>query len=414
MLYRRNTVYLLSVLLLATGLISGRAFFLKASYVLIALSIVSLVYSWMSVNWLSINRQTYVRRIQVGQIFEERFRVGNQFFVPKLWLEVRDHSTLPDHQSSHVVPMLTYNQNYDWQVQTMCTRRGQFTLGPMTITSGDPFGLYQFPRHIASTSTVIVYPITFPIYDFATPTGALTGGQAVRRLSYQVTPHAAGIREYAPGDSFKRIHWKSTARRGKLFVKEFEMDPLGDVWIFLDLSVESLVERPSVYSNHSTHLPPSTMEYAISAAASLSQYFIDNNRNVGFLTYAPNRNYVAPDRGDRQLTDILEVLATANATNQLSLGQMLSLEGPHISRGATAIVITSSTNVQWLAEAHIQSRRGLMMLAVLVDPTSFGLQGVNFGALRQQVESSGVSTYVVRQGDDLTVALSDSLSRNGH
>lgn len=413
---RRNIIFLLSIIALAAGTLSGRGFLYKIGYVFIGLTLISLVYSWFSVNWLSMGRNTYSRRIQVGQIFEEHLMVSNQSFMPKLWLEVRDHSTLPNHRVSHVVPLLNFRGHYRWGTETVCVRRGQFTLGPITIVGGDPFGLYQFPRHIATTSNIIVYPKTYPIYDFTTPTGALTGGQAVRRLSYEITPHAAGIREYAPGDSIKRIHWKSSARRNKLFVKEFEMDPLGDVWIFLDLSRESVVARPSAYS-HTDHrtLPPSTEEYAISIAGSLAQYFISHSRTVGFMTYTPHREYIAPDRGDRQLTDILEVLATASSQTDISLGQMLALEAPHITKGSTVVLVSSSTNLNWLTEAHIQSRRGMLVIAVLIDPTSFGMSDVDFDLMRRQVETAGFMTYVVKQGDDLSTALSYELSHaNGN
>jgi uncharacterized protein (DUF58 family) len=417
MAYRRNVIYLFIVLSALTGFISGRAFYYKVSYGFGALLAVSLVYSWLSVNWLQLRRQTFVRRTQVGQYFEETFWVTNRSIIPKLWLEVHDHSTLPDHRGSQVVPMLNYDRAYRWDVQTLCTRRGQFTLGPITITSGDPFGLYQFPRHIATTSTVIVYPQTFPIYDFATPIGALSGGQAVRRLSFEVTPHAAGVREYAPGDSFKRIHWRTSAKRSKLYVKEFEIDPLGDVWIFLDLSQDSLVERPSMHGPAPTsgliRLPPSTEEYGIAAAASLAQYFIEKSRTVGFLCYTPYRRYIAPDRGDRQLTDILEVLATARSKTDMSLRQMLALESQYIPRGSTVILVTAALDSDWIAEAHVQARRGIMVLVVLLDPTSFGATTeVRFEEIKQQTEMAGVYVYPLRQGDDITQALSYEANGN--
>ncbi len=64
--------------------------------------------------------------------------------------------------------------------------------------------------------------------------GLLPGGRALHRRTLEVSPHAAGVREYAPGDPLSRIHWKSTARRDHIMVKEFEQDPQADVWILLD------------------------------------------------------------------------------------------------------------------------------------------------------------------------------------
>jgi uncharacterized protein (DUF58 family) len=285
-------------------------------------------------------------------------------------------------------------------------------LGPLTLLSGDPFGFYQFPRQINATSTVIVYPITMPVYDFAPPTGALSGGQAVRKRTYETTPNVASVREYAPGDSFNRIHWKSSARRGKLMVKEFDLDPLGDVWIFLDLSKESLVAHVSVWGGADyvltpvLRLPPSTEEYCIVAGASLARYFLDQNRAVGFLSYTPYREYLAPDRGDRQLIDILESLALAKSETSITLQQMLALEAHNLTRGTTLVIITASTQTAWITEAYAQIQRGLTVAAVMINPQSFGQLEVDFNLVRQQVEATGVIVYPIHLEDDLTSTLS--------
>ena len=72
----------------------------------------------------------------------------------------------------------------------------------------------------------------------------------------QTTPHATGIRPYAPGDAFNRIHWKSTARNSsELQVKEFDLEQTADVWIFLDL------QRPA----HTGDGDESTLEYGVRA-----------------------------------------------------------------------------------------------------------------------------------------------------
>lgn len=412
MIYRRNIVYFLIILCLLSALPTGRVFFYQIAYILAITLAVSLFYSWTSVNWLRMRRWTYLKRLQVGDTFEERFVVRNGSIVPKLWLEVHDHSTLPNHYPSHVVPFLRRGIEYKWFTKTPCIRRGQFQLGPITIISGDPFGFYQFPRHINSTSSVIVYPPTVDIYDFIAPSGKLSGGSAVRRRTFEVTPNAAGVREYAPGDSLNRIHWKSSARRAKLMVKEFELDPLGDVWIFLDLSRDALTSYPSVWGGRDyglqpkLRLPPSTEEYGIVIASSLTRYFIDQGRTVGFLSYTPQRTYIAPDRGDRQLIDVLEALALASSETDYTLQQMLALEGHQLGRGTTLVIVTSTIQTNWLAEAYAESQRGITVVVVLINPGSFGRTDVNIELLREQILSAGIMVYVVNYDDDLTTALS--------
>ncbi|MBN2306115.1 MAG: DUF58 domain-containing protein, partial [Anaerolineae bacterium] len=307
-------------------------------------------------------------------------------------------------------------RRYRWSTATICTRRGQYTLGPMTVVSGDPFGLFEFPRQIGAVSSVIVYPSTVAIHRFATPIGTLSGGEAVRQRTHFITTNASGVRDYQPGDSYNRIHWRSTARKNRLLVKEFELDPLADVWIFLDLSLHSLVERPQAYHNNSNlyasapHLPPSTEEYGVTVAASLTQYFVDKGRALGFVTYSPYREIVQPDRGPRQLTRILEILAIARSETHLSLQQLLALETNHLGRGTTAVVITASQEEEWIGEVHRLARRGMRVIVVLIDASSFGATGMPAAHLSQMVEAAGALVYTIHQDDDLTAALS---YRNG-
>jgi uncharacterized protein (DUF58 family) len=409
---RRNAFYALLIFCLVAGFASGRTFFFSLAYTLGGILIGSFLWSWTSVNWLSIARQTQARRAQVGRALEERFQVHNTSLLPKLWLEIRDQSTLPNHNASHVVPTLLPRRRYKWEAHTICSRRGEFILGPMTIRSGDPFGLFQFPRTIAAMSRIIVYPPTVPIHRFATPMGTLSGGEAVRQRTHFVTTNAAGVREYQPGDSYNRIHWRSTARRDRLLVKEFELDPLADVWVFLDLARESLVERPQAKLDSGQlyapppNLPPSTEEYGITTAASLAQYFVDKGRALGFVTYAPYREIVQPDRGPRQLTRILEILAVARSETEIAMHQMLTLETGHLGRGTTAVIITASQDERWATEAYTLSRRGIRVVCVMIDPHSFGAPNGKVNNLRQMVESGGAMAYVIRQDDDLTAVLS--------
>ncbi len=152
-----------------------------------------------------------------------------------MWVEVDDESDLPDHHASHIISSLSGKSEYAWKVRTFCRERGRFRLGPITLTSGDPFGLFRIKYHLAHTSNVVVYPNTVPLRSFPLPIGMLPGGDALRRRTHYITTNASGVRDYAPGDPFNRIHWKSTARKDRLIVKEFELDPLADVWLILDL-----------------------------------------------------------------------------------------------------------------------------------------------------------------------------------
>jgi len=409
---RRNALYVLMILSLLIGLFTGRARFFTLAYLIAGLMVISLFWAWLSVRGIAIGRSTRTRRSQVGRIFRESFKVRNVGLLPKLWLEVRDHSNLPGHRASHVVPTLFTRGTYNWDVETTCVVRGEFQLGPLTIISGDPFGFFQTPRRINVTERIIVYPMTVPVNDFFLPMGFLSGGNAQRRLTHQVTTNATSVRDYVNGDSLNRIHWRTTARTGKLMVKEFELDPLVDIWLFNDFSSDSLYEDPSVQRSGqigniipgTQTIPPSTEEYGVIVAASLAKYFVEGERAVGYAAYTPYRQVFQPDRGNRQLTRILQALAVARSKSTQSLKEMLSLETPHFTRGTTLIVITSSLDINWVAEAQILMRRGIRPMCIFVDPATFDTNN-NSDEMRGMLQLAKIPTLVVSKNDDITVAL---------
>ncbi|MDX2160660.1 MAG: DUF58 domain-containing protein [bacterium] len=412
MINRRNTIYLLIIAALLAALFTGRAFFLNVAYLLGGLLIFSLIWSSLSVRWITISRKTRSRRAQVGRNLEEAFAVRNGGWIPKLWVEIRDHSTFPNHRASHVAPALMPGSTYRWYVETPCRTRGEFQLGPMTVLGGDPFGLFQAVRKIPATSRVIVYPATLPIDKIDLPMGVLSGGEAQRTRSQQVTTNAAGVREYTAGDSFNRIHWATTARRDRLMVKEFEIDPMVDIWLFVDFSSLSLIEDPSVRRINGTgpviplgsEIPASTEEYAVVIAASLARFFVEAERALGFAAYIPQRDVLQPERGNRQLMRILQSLAAARSFSPYTLREMLTLETPYFTRGTTLVIITASLDTAWIAEAQVLARRGIRPMGVIIDPVSFGGQG-STDEFRALMKIARIPSILIRRDDDLSLAL---------
>ena len=416
--HQRNVLYLLLIGVLIGGLITGRAFFFNLALILGALYVLALVYAWTSVRWLAIGRKTRTRRAQVGRKLEESFTIRNRSPLPKLWVEVRDESTLPGHRASHVVPALGPFGRYQWAADTTCRVRGDYQLGPVTVIGGDPFGLFSARRTLDARSRILVYPATLPVTDFELPIGLLSGGEAQRRRATTTTSSAAGVREYAPGDSFNRIHWASTARRDRLMVKEFEIDPLVDVWLFVDFSASSLAERPGLKRVNGNgpaiprggELPASSEEYAVTIAASLVRYFLDKERALGFAAYIPHREVYQPERGGRQFTRILQALAIARSFSTYSLAQMLSLETPYFTRGTSLVIITASVDESWVTEAQIIGRRGIRPVCILLDPASFAGTGPDVREAQTMLRLAKIPSIVVRYGDDVTAALAQPMS----
>ncbi|MCC7365757.1 MAG: DUF58 domain-containing protein [Dehalococcoidia bacterium] len=341
---------------------------------------------------VSVDRRT--DRAQVGQEAQEIIEIRNRFWLPKLWLDVEDPATMPGHRSRRIV-VVPPRRSRNWVVDTHLTRRGLYDWGPLRIVSSDPFGLFRLKREFGGRQQILVYPPVVDLPHFQAPPANLPGEGRFRRRTHYVTPNASGIREYAPGDAFNRIHWRSTARTGELMVKTFELDPASDIYVVLDLE-----RRVNAGKGEE-----STEEYGVRAAASIARHYLVQNRSVGLITFGRDLRVIEPERGQQQMTRILETLATVYAVGDAPLGNLLIEEQRRFGRHTTLIVVTSSTDDLWVTPMLSLTQRGVRAAVVLVDPSTFGSDRSAL-LMYGELTASDILTYVVSKGDDLTLALS--------
>jgi uncharacterized protein (DUF58 family) len=377
----QRIVLILLGLSLLGGVVTGAQIYYRLAYLWVLFYLGNWAWSFFSLRRLTVRRTARTLRATLGQVFEERFDLTNETRLPRLWVEVRDESTLPGSLASQVFTHLGNQESRTYIARTRLVRRGVFPLGPTVLASGDLFGLFPSRLTIPAQNNLLVYPMLVDVRGFPNPLGMISGGDALRRRTPQITPNASGVREYAPGDSLNRIHWPTTARREMLMVKEFELDPLAEVWIFLD--ADRNVSSSLPWTDHDVpksvweervkiELPPSTEEYSCSSAASLARYFIRNKRAVGLVSRSHNPTWLPSDRGGRQLIKILEALALWHADGNLPLLGLLESQSQHLPRGSTVILITPSTAEEVMLGADYLIRRGLRPVVVLLDSESFG------------------------------------------
>lgn len=392
---------------------TGIRLFFHLFYLLLALLAISFAWAWLNLRGVRVQRETFTHRTQVGGVAHERLSVVNTWPVPKLWIELRDHSDLPLHASGFV-SYLPGGERRRWVSKTPCTMRGKFTLGPSTLVSGDPFGIFRLQRKVEGTSEVLVYPRTTPLPAFTLPSAELPGGQDVKSRAYHVTPNVSSIRDYQPGDSLNRIHWRSSARNAKLMVKEFELDPTADVYLVLDMQErvhQQLINqrKPRDGENREARIAESTEEYGVQAAASIIRHLLDQNRTIGLVSWGQHREVLPAERESRQLFKMLEALAVLRAHGVQPLAEVLAAESARFGRNCTLVIITPSIDERWVASLQQLLMRGSRAVVVLVDPQSFGGWRDSL-AVQSRLAELRVPTYLLRHGQSLEEALRQPLA----
>ena len=152
----------------------------------------------------------------------------------------------------------------------MLAGRGRFSTGPLTVRTTDPFGLVQLDRQFVATTAVMVTPQVVPLPAIRTIGGGGNTGEARPHRIGVVGQDDALVREYRQGDDVRRIHWRSTARWGDLMVRREEQawDPSAS--IVLD-------SRASAHAGRGMH---NSLEWAVSAAASIGIHFLDDGFGI--------------------------------------------------------------------------------------------------------------------------------------
>jgi len=326
--------------------------------------------------------------VVVGDVLTEVFTVENHTDLPLLWAEVVDQSELPGYRAEWVATVGA-NAAQSYETHGRCEHRGVFRLGPWKLLMSDPLGLFEVVHEMGDARAVLVYPRAMHLPNLQLPRGDAPGAARTSRRTPQFTISASSVRSYVPGDSIRRVHWPRTAHRGELMVKEFDLEPSGDLWLVLDL-------------DQSVHVgvgAQSTLEYGVTLAASLAAQMLADNRRVGLAAFGQQAGLVMPQAGKLQLWRILDVLAHAQPKAGLSLSQVLRDLRVNVGRGRTVVVITPSAEPAWVVELLTLARQGNAPAAILLDGQSFvaapAADAAPILAVRSLLAEQGIPGHVI-------------------
>jgi uncharacterized protein (DUF58 family) len=347
----------------------------------------------------SLDRVEYRRRLSSNRVFfgEEvkmEVEVSNRKPLPLPWLQVNDAipnevtvlkvATTPD--SSMTYQLLSNLFSISWyhkvkkHYSIQCPHRGYFTFGSTKISSGDIFGFFTRYKEIDSRDHLMVYPKILPLEKLGIPSRQPLGEIRTINHLFQDPVLTMGIREYQYGDSLKSIHWKNTARTGRLQTKIFEPTTTVDMGIFLDVRTV----KPPLWGVVSKKL-----ELAIVTAASMANSALFEKYRVGLYVNqnnldSPELIRILPNRHPEQLKHILEALAAIHPVDSTPIAELVITESRNLPWGSTLVVITAMPTETLLSVLLQMKRAGRKVVLITV------------GA-HEAISSTGLTSYHVSE-----------------
>ena len=275
--------------------------------------------------------------------------------------------------------------------------RGRYALDEATALVEDPFGVEQGRVPLAEQGALLVLPRIVELDLLFSESGprAHDGRRLLLRRPSGFDVHS--VREYEEGESLRKVHWKTTARRGQLMVKELQDEPRDEVAILLDADARSVAGD--------------SFDAQVRAAGSLLRTQVVRDRRAVLVVNSLRQEVVRVQTALGEWRQALETLAAVEPTGQVPLAALLVDDSGPAARAFELAVVTSRLDPALVDRVVHRSLAQRRVSVVYVDAPTFagGRASREPGLLRLQ--ASGVPVAVVRRGDDLRYVLGTAMGR---
>jgi uncharacterized protein (DUF58 family) len=239
--------------------------------------------------------------------------------------------------------------------------RGRYRAGPLRVRLTDPFHLVDVRRGFTATSDFVVRPIMDVLPPVTPPLSHDLGDNSG---SHSIGAHGAddaSTREYRTGDPLRKIHWRSSARTGNLMVRQEERPWHGQATLILDLREAA---HATSSQEHQDERRRSSLEWAVSAAASIGAHLITSGRRTELISdlHAPRRLHPEDALG------LIEYLATVRAVRDASLVPARNLISTSARESAPIAILgdVDPASLRVLADCHARGS-AIPAVALLLD-----------------------------------------------
>jgi uncharacterized protein (DUF58 family) len=342
------------------AVVLGQRDLLRVAVLLVALPLASVFLVARARHRIQLARTVTPARVPAGRPASVRLELMNLSKLPTGVLLAEDHVPyVLGSRPRFVVDRLDGGARAAVGYSLRSDVRGRWDVGPLRLRMTDPFSMCEVTRSFTATDPLIVVPRVHALMPLRAQGSWMGSGDSTARTAAASGEHDLATREYRHGDDLRRVHWRSTARRGELMVRRDEQPHQMRATVVLD--------RRTI--GHRGDGPASSFEWAVSAAASACALLVD----VGY--------------GVRILSDEVETTWTGRE-HSTGIGQLLdqlamvTLGGPHELRNANGLLVRAGGDglvVAVLGEVGAADvhgiaalpRRGVTGVALLLETTTW-------------------------------------------
>ena len=341
-----------AVALVLAGSALGVPIVMVLGVVVLLLDVVHAAWARRGLDGIHYARHLAARRAPFGERIPLEIEAWNRRRLPLAWLRADDEASdgveleerdLEDGSEPGTVVLRNAWTLRPWErvrrrFHVLADRRGVFTLGPVELSAGDPFGRRVATELRPGTDTFLVWPRTVPAVEVEPPDRWGDRERAIAGLAEDPS-RFAGVRPYAPGDPLRRIHARASARIGEPVTKRFEPSRDREVLIALDVQAAEGAAWEAGWADDD-------VESLYAVAASIARSLALRRVAFGILAagYAGAETRIAAvpvSSAPGQAERVLDLLARLSGHASMPFERLLVVAARTVRPGTTVLVVTA-------------------------------------------------------------------------
>lgn len=302
---------------------------------------IALSFLWIryTVKRITIYQKSIKYLAYVGENIKIKTIIYNDSILPLPCIEIENDKiskiTGKAIQKNIVSIMPLSSKGIDYNIE--CKYRGVYDLGPINVTVSDVFGFFTFKRQIKCDGKLIIYPKVAIIQRFNIKPRQIFGTVTTNEKTNEDYTSISDIKKYSTGDSFKSIHWKVSAKKGELYVKNFDMGGSSESYIFLNLYHDDYY-----YDSDCLNIDlyrRDIEEKLVECGVSIIRYMLSKNINTGLYANSKRMIY-AKGRDLKEFKIFLDELIVAQSDGCVPIEDMIDSKIKLLPNGSSIIIIT--------------------------------------------------------------------------
>jgi uncharacterized protein (DUF58 family) len=364
---RGRLMFALGIVVVIVSMFAGQRDVMRVGLLLAALPVIAMIMISVTRLRLSSRRSIVPQRVQLGTPMIGRIRLSLESRLPIGMVLLEDHVPAELGQQPRFSidrPGLTWEREIEYPL--LGRVRGRWRCGPLSVRTTDPFGLVSREQRFTATTEVMVTPQIVRLTSLAAGGGAGRSGESQPHRIGVVGADDVLIREYRHGDDVRRVHWRSTARRGDLMVRREEQawDPAAR--IILD-------SRAAAHAGAGVY---NSLEWAVSAAASMGLRFIEDGYRTEVFEADGSLEIGAMSAGNRQVSADLLISRLTDLRPRRTFSLRYALESMAAEQTGELLVAVVGRLSADDAHGLLRTKRSRTTgLAMVLDVDSFARAG---------------------------------------